>query len=81
MERNLKGYSASAAALSRDVPPVYGIAWDRAVLAKLDTKRLIRAFSALRNSKFAPAEYDPLTQFVLESYGSAGALPTEFSEW
>ena len=61
--------------------PVYGITWNRRVLAAVTTKKINDLCKQLRNLQLKRSEYDRLTAFFKQAFITAAHLPPEFREW
>ena len=64
------------------VIPVYGIAWNKAVINHLTTNRINDILALLRRSEvLQKKEYDRLSSFMLGAYATAGSFPPDMMEW
>ena len=61
--------------------PLYGVTWNRRVLAVVTTKRINQLFQLLRHLQLRKSEYDRLTAFFQQAFITAAHLPSEFREW
>ena len=67
---------SSAASLSEALIPVYGLPWNRMILARCDANRLNEIPAMIRNSPLPRTEYDRLSAFWMGAYISAASSPT-----
>ena len=69
------------AQMLESVIPVYGIAWDKAVINYLATNRINDIPTLMRRSEaFPKKEYDRLASFMLGAYSAAGSFPPDMME-
>ena len=75
MERQISDPLAPAARIIQAIRPIYGIAWNRAVVMQLKTENMNPVFCKLRNSLLPRPEYDRLANFAKEAFSALGSIP------
>lgn len=81
LERVAADPQASTRKLIQSIRPLYGIAWNRAVIIQLKTERMNPLVCKLRNSLLPRTEYNRLATFIKESFSAVGLIPPELLEW
>lgn len=71
----------TAARLTSALAPVYGVAWNRMILTRCDTKRINAILVRLRNSLLPRNQYDRLVDFWLDAYFASTDFPAEMVCW
>ena len=81
LERVAADPLAPARKLIQAIRPVYGIAWNRAVIIQLGTENTNPLFCKLRNSLLPREEYTRLDTFIKDAFSAVGMIPPELLEW
>ena len=71
----------SESTLLTDVRPIYGIAWNRAVVNSPTTDRVNKAIARLRNSYFPENGHLRLAAMLKGAFSSAESPPSELRGW
>ena len=81
LTKKLGTIGLSPSAIPQLLIPLYGITWNRRVLAAVTTKRINQLCQLLRHLKLKCSEYERLTAFFKQAFITAAQLPPEFREW
>ena len=82
--RTTKKEDASAAFLVKAVLPLYGVVWNRAVIAIVTadpTLSINKLLQHLRSSNFPSNEYKRLAAFFKQAFSAAASFPAELYDW
>ena len=75
---------ASAAFLVKAVLPIYGVVWNRAVIAMVTAEPQLsinKLLQRLRSSCFPPGEYKRLATFFKQAFSAAASFPADLLDW
>ena len=76
LSRSIAGTLTPAKKIAQAIIPVYGIAWNKAVITQLNrAENMDPILCKLRNPLLPRSEYERLANFLNEAFAAVGAIP------